>query len=76
MLWDAELPKRRTRYEIYAELLDLVSRKGFSRVTRASYGANLPVDRAKETLKFLASRGFLKEDNLGDSVIYKITNRL
>ena len=69
------MPKRRTRYEIYAELLDLVSRKGFSRVTRASYGANLPVDRAKEALKFLASRGFLKEDNLGDSVIYKITNR-
>ncbi len=75
ILWDAGLPKRRTRYEIYAELLDLVSRKGFSRVTRASYGANLPVDRAKEALGFLASRGFLKEDNLGDSVVYRITSR-
>ncbi|UCE96176.1 MAG: hypothetical protein JSV51_00780 [Candidatus Bathyarchaeota archaeon] len=69
------MPKRRTRYEIYAELLDLVSRKGFSRVTRASYGANLPVDRAKETLSFLATRGFLREDNLDDSVIYRITSR-
>lgn len=74
-LEDRELPKRRTRYEIYAELLDLVSRKGVSRVTRASYGANLPVDRAKEALGFLASRGFVKEDNFGDSVIYRITSR-
>jgi predicted transcriptional regulator/KaiC/GvpD/RAD55 family RecA-like ATPase len=74
-LWDVELPKRRTRYEIYADLLDLVSRKGVSRVTRASYGANLPVDRAKEALGFLASRGFLKESTLDDSVVYRITSR-
>lgn len=69
------LSKRRTRYEIYADLLDIVARRGYCRVTRASYGANLPVDRAKKSLGFLASRGFLKEEDRGDSKIYKITKR-
>ena len=69
------LSRRRTRYEIYADLIDIVARKGFCRVTRASYGANLPVDRAKKSLGFLASRGFLKEEDRGDSKIYKITKR-
>ena len=52
-------------------ILEIVARKGFCRVTRASYGANLPVDRAKKSLSFLASRGFLKEEVRGDSNIYK-----
>jgi len=69
------LAKRRTRYEIYADLLDIVARKGYCRLTRASYGANLPVDRAKKSLSFLASRGFVKEENLDNSKIYKITKR-
>lgn len=69
------MTKRRTRYEIYADLLDIVSRKGSCRLTRASYGANLPVDRAKKSLAFLASRGFVKEENIDDSKIYKITKR-
>ena len=71
----AFLDKRRTKYEIYSDLLDIVARKGSCRLTRASYGANLPVDRAKKMLTFLASRGFLKEDDVGDSKIYKITKR-
>lgn len=66
---------RRTRYEIYADLLDIVARKGACGVTRASYGANLPVDRAKKSLAFLASRGFVKEETLGDSTVYRITKR-
>ena len=69
------LAKRRTRYEIYADLLDIVARRGTCRLTRASYGANLPVDRAKKSLTFLASRGFVKEENVDDSKIYKITKR-
>lgn len=67
--------KRRTRYEIYADLLDIVARRGSCRLTRASYGANLPVDRAKTSLKFLASRGFVKEDSSNDSTTYRITKR-
>ena len=69
------MAKRRTKYEIYADLLDIVARRGACRLTRASYGANLPVDRAKKSLTFLASRGFVKEVSVDDSRIYKITKR-
>lgn len=44
-------------------------------ITRASYGANLPVDRAKKSLQFLASRGFVREEKIDDSMRYKITKR-
>jgi len=44
-------------------------------ITRASYGANLPVDRAKKALRFLASRGFVREENVGDTVRYRVTKR-
>lgn len=66
---------RRTRYEIYADLLEMVARKGLCSVTRASYGANLPVDRAKKFLAFLASRGFVREEMIDDSRKYRITKR-
>jgi predicted transcriptional regulator len=66
---------RRTKYEIYSELLEVVMKRGSCPVTRASYGANLPVDRAKKFLRFLASRGFVKEEIVDDSTRYKITIR-
>jgi predicted transcriptional regulator len=69
------LADRRTKYEIYADLLDIVARRGTCGVTRASYGANLPVDRAKKSLVFLASRGFVKEEDMGDLKVYRVTKR-
>jgi predicted transcriptional regulator/KaiC/GvpD/RAD55 family RecA-like ATPase len=69
------MPKRRNKYDIYSELLDTVARKHSCRLTRASYGANLPVDRAKTMLTFLASRGFVSENKVADSTIYTITKR-
>ncbi|MEM3010729.1 MAG: winged helix-turn-helix domain-containing protein [Candidatus Bathyarchaeia archaeon] len=66
---------RRTKYEIYADLLEMVAKKGLCSVTRASYGANLPVDRAKRFLAFLASKGFVREEMVGDSRKYRITKR-
>ena len=66
---------RRTKYEIYADLLRTIAKRNQCTLTRASYGANLPVDRAKKALKFLASKGFAKEDNMGDHTVYKITKR-
>lgn len=50
-------------------------RRGSCPVTRASYGANLPVDRTKKFLSFLSSRGFVKEEFVGDSRRYRITKR-
>ncbi len=69
------MPKRRNKYEIYAELLDTVARKNHCRLTRASYSANLPVDRAKAMLSFLALRGFIKESSVAGSTEYIITKR-
>ncbi len=66
---------RRTKYEIYSDLLRTIAKRNQCTLTRASYGANLPVDRAKKALKFLASKGFAKEDNMGDRTVYKITKR-
>jgi predicted transcriptional regulator len=67
--------ERRTRYEIFADLLEIVMKRELCAVTRASYGANLPVDRAKKFLGFLASRGFVKEEFVGDQKRYRITKR-
>jgi predicted transcriptional regulator len=44
-------------------------------VTKASYGANLPVDRTKRFLSFLSSRGFVRHETINDSKRYHITKR-
>jgi len=69
-----KLPKR-TRYEIYLDVLETVRRKGACSLTRLSYGAGLPVDRTKNVVKFLILRGLLKEVNIGDKRLYRITER-
>lgn len=68
------MPKR-TRYEIYLDVLETVRRKGACSLTRLSYGAGLPVDRTKNVVKFLILRGLLKEVNIGDKRLYRITER-
>ncbi len=65
--------RRRTKYDIYADIVDVVVMKGLCSLTRISYGANLPVDRAKKILKFLVSHGFLREVTAGDSKKYRAT---
>ena len=55
--------KKRTRYDIYMDTLDTIRRKGVSPITRISYGANLPVDRAKDVIAFLTERDLVKEEN-------------
>lgn len=66
---------RRTKYEIYSDLLRTIAKRPRCTLTRASYGANLPVDRAKKTLRFLASKGFAREENIDASTVYRITKR-
>jgi predicted transcriptional regulator len=67
--------KRRTRYDIYMDTLETIRRKGVSPITRISYGANLPVDRAKGVVQFLSSRGLVKEEEYGNSRGFRITAR-
>lgn len=65
--------RRRTRYDIYADMIEVIARKGLCSLTRVSYGSNLPVDRAKKILQFLVSHGFAKELNVSDRRKYRAT---
>jgi len=67
--------RKRTRYEIYLDVLETVRRKGACPITSLSYGAGLPVDRTKKVVKFLVLRGLLREVNIGDRKLYRITER-
>ena len=67
--------KRRTKYDIYADLIDVIVKKGTCSLTLLSYGVNLPVDRAKKTLQLLVSHGFVKEVSIDQSRKYRVTRR-
>lgn len=67
--------RKRTKYDIYADIIEAVARKGMCSLTRASYGAGLPVDRAKKVLEFLVSHGFVREHAVGESKKYSVTKR-
>jgi len=67
--------ERRTRYDIYQDILETVRRRGATGITRISYGANLPVDRAKEAVEFLVGHGLLEEDEYGGNTVFTITGR-
>lgn len=67
--------KKRTRYEIFATMLEVLRRhpKG-CRITRLSYGAEIPNDRAKKFLEILMNNG-LVEPSFEESGLYRITER-
>ena len=67
--------QRRTKYDIYADSVEVVAKKGLCSLTRISYGANMPVDRAKKTLNLLVSHGFIREVTVGDRRKYRATKR-
>lgn len=58
--------QRRTRYDIYADIIEVIAKRGVCSLTRTSYGANMPVDRTKKKLKFLVSHGFLRKVTVAD----------
>ena len=65
--------QRRTKYDIYADIIEIIARKGLCSLTRVSYGANMPVDRAKKELNFLIAHGFISEVLMEDSKKYRAT---
>ena len=67
--------RRRTKYDIYADSIEVIAKKGLCSLTRISYGANMPVDRAKKTLNLLVSHGFVREITVGDRKKYRATKR-
>jgi predicted transcriptional regulator len=67
--------ERRTCYDIYSDLLDAIRRRGVIGITRISYGANLPVDRAKTAVEFLVQRNLVREEEYGGTKGYRLTAR-
>ncbi len=67
--------QKRTRYDIYAELLRVVYIWGYCPLTRAARSTNMPVDRAKESIGELCARGLLEEDDDEGMRVYKVTVR-
>ena len=66
---------RRTRYDIYAELLRVIYIYGYCPLTRAARSTNMPVDRAKESITELLERGLLEDENDDGMIVYKVTVR-
>jgi len=64
---------RRTKYDIYADVIRTIAKKGTCSLTRISYGANMPVDRTKKVLEFLVSHGFIREERVGEFRKYRVT---
>jgi predicted transcriptional regulator len=65
--------RRRTKYDIYADTIEIIARKGLCSLTRISYGANMPVDRTKKILDFLTSHGFINEVAIDNTKKYRAT---
>lgn len=65
--------QRRTKYDIYANVIEIIAKKGLCSLTRISYGANMPVDRTKKILNFLVSHGFVREVTVSGSKKYRAT---
>ena len=65
--------QRRTKYDIYADIIEIIARKGLCSLTRVSYGANMPVDRTKKEISFLMGHGFITEVALEGSKKYRAT---
>jgi predicted transcriptional regulator len=57
------------------DTLNTIRQKGVSAITRISYGANLPVDRAKNVVNFLLMRGLVREEEYGGARGFRITAR-
>ncbi|MEM2143012.1 MAG: winged helix-turn-helix domain-containing protein [Candidatus Thorarchaeota archaeon] len=67
--------QKRSRYDIYAEIIRVISIYGHCPLTRAARSTNLPVDRAKESIGHLVERGLLEEDDDEGRKVYKVTVR-
>jgi predicted transcriptional regulator len=66
---------KRTRYDIYAEIIRVIMIYGYCPLTRAARSTNMPVDRAKESITELVERGLLEEEDDEGSRVYRVAVR-
>ena len=65
---------KRSKVDIYADILEVLKRRTNSKITRISYAVGLPVDRAKRFLGDLSSYGLANIQGR-DETFYSITHR-
>lgn len=66
---------KRSRIELYADTLRTIrTYEGGCRITKLSYGSNMPLDRAKKIADELISYGLISR-RIEDPSIYMITAR-
>jgi len=52
---------KRGRADIYADILEAVSRHGGASITKIGYASGLPLDRTRKLLNILISYGLIRE---------------
>jgi len=65
---------KRGRVDIYADILEAVSRHGGASITKIAYASGLPLDRMRKLLNLLISYGLIKEIQ-GERPKFTITRR-
>ena len=65
---------KRSRVDIYSEILEALKRRGATKITRVSYAVGLPVDRVKRFLTDLSSFGLVRI-LIEEDTSYSITHR-
>jgi len=67
---------RRSKIEIYMEILSILNHRGLSRITHIMYDSNTNCSLLKENLMFMIKQGLVEEKFIGhDRVAYCITPR-
>ena len=64
---------RRSKYEIYNEILNIIYYQSDLPLTRISRAANLPVDRAKPLLQFLQARNLIFDEEDDGLTVFRIS---
>ena len=67
--------QKRTRYDIYAELIRVIYIWNGCPLTRAARSTHMPLDRAKESITELFGRGLLEEDDDDGMRVFMVTVR-
>ncbi len=69
-----ERGSKRSKVDIYADILEVLKHRNNAKITRISYAVGLPVDRAKRCLIDLSSYGLASIVG-GEGTFYSITHR-
>jgi len=67
--------RKRSIYDIYADVLKVIRALRSASITKISYGAELPVDRAKKVVDILVKAGLVRKIVKGNRVFYVVTEK-